>query len=115
MQKKIPSCVTLLIAALAFLFPCGSAPGVEGGSRGSERIPPSHPDEVMSTGPSGIYHYYDKERDEWVSGVATPPPGLQENQSEFPLIIAPEIKLPMPGGRPPLRPEPRLDPGRSGR
>lgn len=110
MQKKIPSCVISLISALAFLFPCGSACG-----EGSETIPPSRPDEVMGTRPSGIYHYYDKERNEWVSGVFTPPPGLQENQSEFPLVIVPEITLPMQGERPPLRPEPRLDPGRSGR
>lgn len=106
MQKRTPSRVILSIAALAFLFPCAAF-----GSEGKGKTPPAHPDNVTSTGSSGIYRYYDKERNEWVSGSIAPSPEPQESQGEFPLIIAPEIKLPTQGERPPLRPEPRRDPG----
>lgn len=105
MQKDFRIHAALPLAALAFLLIGGSAFGGENGDASGAR-----PDTVMGTGPSGIYRYYDKESDEWVSGVVSPPPSLQQNQEgqgAYPLIIAPEINFPTPGGQPPPRPEPR--------
>ena len=77
-------------------------PGIASAAEES-KTPPQDSDIVMGTSSSGIYQYYDTERNEWVSGVTTPPDESQSSSTmpgNVPLIVAPEIKLPYSGNYP---------------
>lgn len=96
MQKRFSLCAVSFPVIFAALIASAPVSGEENENASSPRQ-----DITMDTGPSGIYHYYDRELGEWVSGVIAKP-DLQENQRSqdvFPLIIAPEIRIPVPGNR----------------
>ena len=104
MQQRFSLCAVSFPVIFAALIASAPVSGEENENASSPRQ-----DITMDTGPSGIYHYYDRELGEWASGVIAKP-DLQENQRSqdvFPLIIAPEIRIPVPGEPAFPRPEPR--------
>lgn len=74
MQKRFSLCAVSFPVIFAALIASAPVSGEENENASSPRQ-----DITMDTGPSGIYHYYDRELGEWVSGVIAKP-DLQENQ-----------------------------------
>ena len=98
MRKKLSSCTFFQALLLVALLVPGIASAAE-----ESKTPSQDSDIVMGTSSSGIYQYYDTERNEWVSGVTTPPDESQSSSTmpgNVPLIVAPEIKLPYSGNYP---------------
>lgn len=98
MRKKLSSRTFFQALLLVALLVPGPASAAE-----ESNATPQDSDIVMGTSSPGIYQYYDTERNEWVSGVTTPPDESQTSstmQGNVPFIVAPEIKLPYTGNYP---------------